>query len=85
MNSNDITAISRCILVLNICDINPAYDGQYSISSDIPQGIFNLTIINVTAKDNGRKLVCSDGSHTDSITIRVRGNDYLLNANQYFV
>jgi hypothetical protein len=29
--------------------------------------------------------VCSDGSHTDSITIRVRGNDYLLNANQYFV
>jgi hypothetical protein len=76
MNSNDITGIGRCILVSNLCDINPAYDGQYSISSDITKGIFNLTIINATAKDNKRKLVCSDGSHTDSITIRVRGNDY---------
>lgn len=68
--ANKITPIAHC--VQNVCDLNPDYVGQYSISSDMTLGVFNLTIQNMTKKDNGRKLICSDGSHFDSYIVRVR-------------
>lgn len=70
-NENNITPIAQC--TRNVCKLNPVYVGLYTISFDMTQHIFNLTLIKVTMKDNGRKLVCSDGSHTDSRIIRVRG------------
>jgi hypothetical protein len=70
-NTNDISPIARCIR--NECDINPKYIDQYKISYDETNHIFNLTIIKLTMKDNGRKLVCSDGTSTDSQLIRVKG------------
>ncbi|XP_060580868.1 uncharacterized protein LOC132737581 isoform X2 [Ruditapes philippinarum] len=69
MNANDITPIAQC--VKQSCKLNPAYLGQYTFSSDADRNIFNLTIIKVTKKDDGRKLVCSDGSNIDSIILRV--------------
>ncbi|XP_060604687.1 uncharacterized protein LOC132757425 isoform X2 [Ruditapes philippinarum] len=76
MNQNDISAIAQCIR--NKCDINPKYNGQYKISYDETNHIFNLTIINITMKDNGRKLVCSDGTSTDSQLIRVKDFEPLI-------
>ncbi|XP_060581947.1 uncharacterized protein LOC132738461 [Ruditapes philippinarum] len=72
-NRNDKIAIAQCLQ--NVCDINPELEGQYNISFDSKQCIFNLTIIKVTMKDNGRNLVCSDGSHSDSYNITVRDNE----------
>ncbi|XP_060580684.1 uncharacterized protein LOC132737407 isoform X2 [Ruditapes philippinarum] len=69
MNANDITPIAQC--VQRSCDLNPVYLGQYTFSFDVDRNVFNLTIIKVTKKDNGRKLVCSDGSNIDSIILRV--------------
>ncbi|XP_060603252.1 uncharacterized protein LOC132756250, partial [Ruditapes philippinarum] len=76
MNQNDISAIAQCIR--NKCDINPKYIDQYKISYDETNHIFNLTIIKLTMKDNGRKLVCSDGTNTDSQLIRVKDYEPLL-------
>jgi hypothetical protein len=76
MNQNDISPIAQC--VQNKCDINPKYIEQYTLSYDERNHIFNLTIIKLTMKDNGRKLVCSDGTNTDSMIIRVRGKNSLL-------
>ncbi|XP_060603253.1 uncharacterized protein LOC132756251 [Ruditapes philippinarum] len=76
MNLNDISPIAQC--VRNRCDINPKYIDQYNISYDETNHIFNLTIIKLTLKDNGRKLVCSDGTSTDSQLIRVKDNEPLL-------
>lgn len=74
-NANDILPIAICRN--NFCTMNPSYDDrQYNISFDKNRCIFNLTVLKVTMKDNGRKLVCSDGSHTDSKIISVR--DYSL-------
>ncbi|XP_060600934.1 uncharacterized protein LOC132754331 isoform X2 [Ruditapes philippinarum] len=70
MNLNDISPIAQC--VRNECDINPKYIDQYKISYDETNHNFNLTIIKLTMKDTGRKLVCSDGTNTDSMIIRVR-------------
>lgn len=74
-NANDISPIAKCIKYF--CTINPAYHGQYNISFDTTRCMFNLTVMQVTMEDNGRILVCSDGSHTDSKIIVVR--DYNLN------
>jgi hypothetical protein len=71
MNANDITAIAQC--VKRSCDLNPVYLGQYTFSFDVDRNVFNLTIIKVTNKDNGRKLVCSDGSNIDSVILSVKG------------
>ncbi|XP_060585154.1 uncharacterized protein LOC132741086 [Ruditapes philippinarum] len=68
MNKNNSRAIAMC--VLNTCTLNPDYGGQYSISADMQRNIFNLTILKITRKDDGRRLVCSDGSHTDSVLLR---------------
>lgn len=73
-NAYDISSIATCIQ--NECAVDPMYDGQYIISFDKTSRIFNLTLIMVTMKDNGRRLVCSDGSHTDYTIIAVR--DYTL-------
>jgi hypothetical protein len=73
-NAKEFSSIAMCIH--NDCDINDEYVGQYRISFDKTLCIFNLTVINVTMKDNGRKLVCSDGSRTDSKIIAVRGYNY---------
>ncbi|XP_060554110.1 uncharacterized protein LOC132715152, partial [Ruditapes philippinarum] len=67
--ANSILRIARCDKTT--CTLNPAYIGLYSISFDMTQGIFNLTIIKVTAEENGTKLICSDGSHSDSYILRV--------------
>ncbi|XP_060555842.1 uncharacterized protein LOC132716561 [Ruditapes philippinarum] len=75
MNLNDISPIAQC--VRRKCDINPKYIDQYNISYDETNHIFNLTIIKVTMKDNGRKLVCSDGTNTDSQFITVKGKHTL--------
>ncbi|XP_060580961.1 uncharacterized protein LOC132737645 [Ruditapes philippinarum] len=72
MNEKNETGIAWC--VQNKCTLTPVYVGQYSISSDMLRKIFNLTILKVTMKDDGRRLVCSDGSYTDSVILRVNDN-----------
>jgi hypothetical protein len=69
MNANNITSIAQC--VQQSCNLNPVYLGQYTFSSDVDRNIFNLTIIKVSMKDNGRKLVCSDGSNIGSQILKV--------------
>ncbi|XP_060600930.1 uncharacterized protein LOC132754330 isoform X2 [Ruditapes philippinarum] len=76
MNENDITPIAQC--VRNNCAINSGYIHEYTISYDKTEYIFNLTIIKLTMKDNGRKMVCSDGTSTDTKFIRVRDIEPLL-------
>jgi hypothetical protein len=75
-NPSEISPIAKCIL--DQCDINPKYINQYNISYDETNHIFNLTIIKLTMKDNGRKLVCSDGTSTDSQLISVKGEHNLF-------
>jgi hypothetical protein len=70
MNANDVIPIVKC--TRNKCVLNPDYDGQYTFSYDI-QGIFNLTVIKITKKHNGKKLICSDGSDSDYEVIEVSG------------
>jgi hypothetical protein len=70
-NPDDISPIAQCIQ--NDCNLNPSFVGLYDIAFDKTRCVFNLTIIKATKKDNGRKLVCSDGSHSDFQILRVRG------------
>ncbi|XP_060557245.1 uncharacterized protein LOC132717713 [Ruditapes philippinarum] len=72
-NGNDNIKIAEC--VQNVCSINPDFERQYNISFDSARCIFNLTIMKVAMKDNGRNLVCSDGSHSDSYNITVKDNE----------
>lgn len=76
MNGNSIISIAEC--VESSCNLNPAFNGQYAFSYNIEQGIYNLTVIKVTKKDNGKRLVCSDGSHTDFLVLKVNGHDAQL-------
>jgi hypothetical protein len=73
--SNENTPIAKCIQ--NACDLNSDYVGIYSISFDIDHGIFNLSMLKVNAEENGTKLVCSDGSQSDSFIIKVDGKTTL--------
>lgn len=77
-HANVFSFIAMCIH--NYCDINPEYVGQYDISLDKAMCIVNLTVINVKMKDNGRRLVCSTGTHSDSQIVTVR--DYHLDLSQ---
>jgi hypothetical protein len=70
MNPHDITPIAQC--VSHNCAINPEFINLYNISYDKKEGIFNLTIMKLTMKDNGRKFVCSDGTNIDSKMLRVQ-------------
>jgi hypothetical protein len=68
--ATDVIPIAKCIQ--HECFLTPAYKGHYTFTYD-KQGIFNLTVIEITKEDNGRKLVCSDGSDSDSEVIKVAG------------
>jgi hypothetical protein len=70
IHATDVIPIAKCIQ--HECFLTPAYEGQYAFTYDI-QGIFNLTVIEITKEDNGRKLICSDGSDSDSEVIKVTG------------
>lgn len=76
MDGNSIISIAEC--VERSCNLNPAFNGQYTFSYNIEEGIYNLTVIKVTKKDNGKRLVCSDGSHTDFLVLKVNGHDAQL-------
>jgi hypothetical protein len=56
------------------CDQNPNYSGLFDFTFDVKHGVFNLTIVKVTTEDNGRVLVCTDGSDFDTQVIKFRGN-----------
>ncbi|XP_060605153.1 uncharacterized protein LOC132757784 [Ruditapes philippinarum] len=73
--SNDRRKIAECSLLQHKCSLNDDYIGQYDYSADLTGGIFNLTIIHMTMQYNRRKLVCSDGSSSDSHVIKVTGAD----------
>ncbi|XP_060573102.1 uncharacterized protein LOC132731019 [Ruditapes philippinarum] len=75
MCATDVIPIAKCIQ--HKCFLTPAYKGQYAFTYDI-QGIFNLTVIEITKEDNGRKLICSDGSDSDSEVIKVTDYEPLL-------
>ncbi|XP_060555843.1 uncharacterized protein LOC132716562 [Ruditapes philippinarum] len=77
-NPHETVQIAKCLRNGTECDINPKYIDQYNISYDETNHIFSLTIIKVTMKDDGRKLVCSDGTNTDSKIIRVKDYEPLL-------
>ncbi|XP_060589108.1 uncharacterized protein LOC132744419 [Ruditapes philippinarum] len=70
MKANDIKPIAKCIQ--EDCILNPDYVEQYSISFDMAQGYFDLTVLKVTMELNGQMLVCSDGSNTVSYNMNVR-------------
>lgn len=76
LNSYDATLIAHC--VQNVCELNPKYYGQYDISVDLPRCVFNLTVTNVTMEDDSRRLMCSDGSQSDSKIIKVREYEPML-------
>jgi hypothetical protein len=71
LTGKDQIKIARC--VENTCDQNPNYFGQYNFTFDVERGVFNLTIVKVTKDDNGRILVCSDGSDVDTRVIKISG------------
>ncbi|XP_060577803.1 uncharacterized protein LOC132734934 [Ruditapes philippinarum] len=75
MKATDIIPIAKC--TQNNCVLTPEYNGQYTFTYDI-QGILNLTIIEITKEDNGRKLICSDGSDSDYEVIKVTDYEPLL-------
>lgn len=69
-DANDIKPIAKCIK--QFCSLNPDYVEQYSISFDMAEGHFDLTVLKVTMELNGKMLVCSDGSNADSYNMSVR-------------
>ncbi|XP_060573199.1 uncharacterized protein LOC132731101 isoform X2 [Ruditapes philippinarum] len=75
MKATDIKPIAKC--TQNNCFLTSENNGQYTFTYDI-QGIFNLTVIEITKKDNGRKLICSDGSDSDYEVIQVSDYEPLL-------
>ncbi|XP_060584584.1 uncharacterized protein LOC132740660, partial [Ruditapes philippinarum] len=75
MNATDVIPIVKC--TQNKCFLTPVYEGQYSFIYD-RHGIFNLTVTEITKEDNGRKLICSDGSDSDSEIIKVTDYEPLL-------
>ncbi|XP_060565917.1 uncharacterized protein LOC132724948 isoform X1 [Ruditapes philippinarum] len=75
MNAIDVIPIVKCSQ--NNCFLTPDYEGQYRFTYD-RQGIFNLTVIQITKEDNGRKLICSDGTDSDSEIIKVTDYQPLL-------
>ncbi|XP_060589100.1 uncharacterized protein LOC132744412 [Ruditapes philippinarum] len=75
-NANDMATIAEC--KQKWCKLNPIYAGKYRISFDLNQCILNLTMIKATIEDNGRKLVCSDGSHIASKIVNIRDREPLL-------
>ncbi|XP_060568596.1 uncharacterized protein LOC132727175 isoform X2 [Ruditapes philippinarum] len=68
--ANDIKPIAKCIK--QVCSLNPDYVEQYSITFDMAQGYFDLTVLKVTMELNRKMLICSDGSNTDSYKMSVR-------------
>jgi hypothetical protein len=70
MYANNVTPIVKC--TRNKCALTPDYEGQYTFTYD-RHGIFNLTVIDMTKEDNGKKFICSDGSDIDSEVIKVTG------------
>ncbi|XP_060573098.1 uncharacterized protein LOC132731017 isoform X2 [Ruditapes philippinarum] len=78
MNATDVIPIVKCTHnSQNKCFLTPDYEGQYRFTYDI-QGSFNLTVIKITKEDNGRKLICSDGSDSDYEVIKVTDYEPLL-------
>lgn len=76
MEANDIKPIAKCLK--QVCSLNPDYVEKYNISFDMEQGYFDLTVQKVTMELNGRKLVCSDGSHTASYNMSVKDYEPFL-------
>jgi hypothetical protein len=72
--SDEVIPIAQCIR--KVCDLNPDYVKDFEFSVDMTEGIFNLTMIKV--RNIGKKLVCSDGSHSDSQIIDINGKTHMF-------
>jgi hypothetical protein len=76
MNGNNRTRIAICSQ--NNCSLNPQYTDKYDISFDMRWCIFSLTIRMVTKKDDGRKIICTDGTNNDYYIINVRSKNNFI-------
>ena len=74
MYENDVIPIAQCIE--KSCSINPNYVGKYEFKYNVDQGVFNLTIINMSRIAIGRKYLCSNGYEDAYKIISLGGKDF---------